>query len=85
MSVLSHVFPAEGPDGFAVIHDGDGFVQFLPCPAGTEVASGQPFLETFTDEAAATARALELGFVFPPPEDDPLALLVPPEPEPEVP
>lgn len=71
MPVLSHTFPAEGPDGFAIIHDGADFIQFMECPAGTEIATGQPYLETFTDEAAATARALDLGYEFPPPEPDP--------------
>ena len=86
MPVLSHTFTA---DGFAVIYDDDGFVQFQACPTGTEITTGQPNLETFTDEAAATARALELGYVFPSPEDDPLVLPLtepaPPEPEPEAP
>lgn len=81
MPVLTHTFPAAG---YAVIHDGNGFVQFHACAAGSEISTGQPHLETFSDEEEATARAIELGYSFPAPEDDPLALPLP-EPPPEAP
>ena len=60
---------------FVVIHDNNGFVQYLDCEAGTALGTGQPEVEQFTDEEAARARAIELGYVFPvvEPDFDPLA------------
>ena len=34
-------------------------------PMNQTLASGQPFVEEFTDEQTAKARAIELGWVFP--------------------
>lgn len=53
---------------FVVVHDNAGFVQFFDCEPDSELATGQPEVETFTDEAAARTRAIELGYVFPEPE-----------------
>jgi len=58
---------------FVVVHDDNGFVQYLDCEAGTALGTGQPHVEQFTDEAAARARAEELGYIFSAPENDPLA------------
>lgn len=55
---------------YVVIHDGEGFVQYLEGEPGTALGTGQPHVETFTDEAAARARAEELGFIFPDPEPE---------------
>ena len=44
-------------------------VHYIEVPEGAHFASGQPTVEEFTDEAAAKARAVELGYVF---EEDPI-------------
>lgn len=41
-----------------------GVVHYIEVPEGTHFASGNPSVEQFTDEAAAKARAIELGYVF---------------------
>ena len=43
---------------------GAGAVHYIEVPEGSSFASGQPTIEDFTDEAAAKARAVELGYVF---------------------
>lgn len=52
---------------YAVIHGDDGFLQYSEMESGTELETPHA-VETFTDEAAARARAIELGYVFPEPE-----------------
>jgi len=47
---------------------GPNAVFYNELQAGQSLASGQPNIEKFTDEAAAKARAIELGYVFE--EDD---------------
>jgi hypothetical protein len=50
---------------FLVLHGGeDGEVVYLEGDAGDVITTGRPTTETFTDEAAAKARAEELGYVF---------------------
>lgn len=44
-------------------------VHYIEVPEGSSFASGQPIVEDFTDEAAAKARATELGYVFDEEED----------------
>lgn len=39
-------------------------VHYIEVTEGTNFASGQPTVEEFTNEAAAKARAIELGYVF---------------------
>jgi len=43
---------------------GPSAVFYNALQAGQSLASGQPNIEKFTDEAAAKARAIELGYVF---------------------
>ena len=43
---------------------GSGTVHYIEVAEGSSFASGQPTIEDFTDEAAAKARAIELGYVF---------------------
>ena len=43
---------------------GAGPVHYLEIGEGQAFMSGQPTVEKFTDEAAAKARAIELGYVF---------------------
>ena len=43
---------------------GSEAVHYIEVPEGSSFASGQPIIEEFTDEAAAKARAIELGYVF---------------------
>jgi hypothetical protein len=45
-------------------------VLFQTVEPGDALATGQPHVEPFTDEAAARARAIELGYVFSSPEDE---------------
>ena len=39
-------------------------VHYIEVPEGTTFSSGQQTIEEFADEAAAKARAIELGYVF---------------------
>ena len=43
---------------------GSEAVHYIEVPEGSSFASGQPTVEDFTDEAAAKARAVELGYIF---------------------
>lgn len=43
---------------------GAGAVHYIEVSEGSSFASGQPTVEDFTDEAAAKARAIELGYAF---------------------
>ena len=43
---------------------GAGAVHYIEVSEGSAFVSGQPTVEDFTDEAAAKARATELGYVF---------------------
>ena len=71
MSEITRTFMA---DCYVVIHDGTKCTSYGEVevtndeqgnPRGVLVRSGQPFMEDFTDETAAKARAIELGWVFP--------------------
>ena len=48
---------------------GAGAVHYVEIAEGMAFVTGQPTVEEFTDEAAAKARAIELGYVF---EEDPI-------------
>lgn len=48
---------------------GSGAVHYIEVSEGSSFASGQPTVEEFTNEAAAKARAIELGYVFDEKED----------------
>lgn len=48
---------------------GAGAVHYVEIAEGMAFVTGQPTVEKFTDEAAAKARAIELGYVF---EEDPI-------------
>jgi len=48
---------------YYVCHGPDA-VHFVESDGASTVTSGQPNIEKFTDEAAAKARAIELGYVF---------------------
>lgn len=39
-------------------------VHYIEVGDGSAFVTGQPTVEEFTDEAAAKARAIELGYVF---------------------
>ena len=39
-------------------------VHFVEADDNSVITSGQPNFEEFTDESAAKARAIELGYVF---------------------
>ena len=43
---------------------GPGAVHYIEIDDGSTFVTGQPTVEKFTDEAAAKARATELGYVF---------------------
>lgn len=43
---------------------GPNVVHYVEVPEGSNLSSGQPNIEEFTDEAAAKTRAIELGYVF---------------------
>jgi len=43
---------------------GPDVVHFVEIDGESTMTSGQPNIEKFTDEAAAKARAIELGYVF---------------------
>ena len=43
---------------------GPNTVHYAEVPEGSNLSSGQPNIEEFTDEALAKARAIELGYVF---------------------
>ena len=43
---------------------GTGTVHYIEVGDGSTFVTGQPAVEEFTDEAAAKARAIELGYVF---------------------
>lgn len=43
---------------------GTGAVHYIEISDGSIFVTGQPTVEEFTDEAAAKARAIELGYVF---------------------
>ena len=43
---------------------GPNAVHYVEVPEGSNISSGQPNIEEFTDEALAKARAIELGYVF---------------------
>jgi len=43
---------------------GTGAVHYIEVGDGSAFVTGQPTVEEFTDEAAAKARATELGYVF---------------------
>ena len=43
---------------------GTGSVHYIEVSDGSTFVTGQPSVEEFADEAAAKARALELGYVF---------------------
>ena len=43
---------------------GSGSVHYLEINEGQAFKTGQSTVEEFTDEAAAKARAIELGYVF---------------------
>ena len=48
---------------WVVAHDGTTCKAYL-CVTSATVSTGQPFVEYFTVEADAIARATELGWVF---------------------
>lgn len=48
---------------YAVIHNDDGYLQYSEMEPGTALETPHT-VETFTDEAAAKARAEELGYDF---------------------
>lgn len=50
---------------YVVIRDGEGNLEYYECEPGTELGTGQPHVEPFTDEALAKGRVKELGYVFP--------------------
>jgi hypothetical protein len=52
--------------GYAVAHNDNGFALFQECEAGTEIATGQPFLDVFTLEQEEEAKefATSKGYVF---------------------
>ena len=56
---------------YVVAHNNAGLVHYLECKPGTTLGTGQPHVEQFTDETLAIARATELGYVFPDPENLP--------------
>ena len=43
---------------------GAGAVHYIEISDGSTFVTGQPTVEEFTDESAAKARAIELGYVF---------------------
>ena len=43
---------------------GAGAVHYIEIDDGSAFVTGQSTVEDFTDEAAAKARAIELGYVF---------------------
>tara|TARA_S200002703_G_scaffold152281_1_gene152554 strand:- start:155 stop:355 length:201 start_codon:yes stop_codon:yes gene_type:complete len=55
---------------------GFGTVQYVELKEDRAFGTGLPNTETFTDESAARARAEELGWVFPEPEEDFSKLLI---------
>ena len=48
---------------------GPDVVHYIELEEGSAFSTGQPNSEKFTDEAAARARAEELGYVFPTEEE----------------
>ena len=55
MNAMTFYYVCHGPEAVHYIEVADGAI----------FDTGQPNTETFTDEAAARARAEELGYVFP--------------------
>ena len=53
---------------YYICHGTDA-VHYIEIDVGSTFVTGQPTVEEFTDEAAAKARAIELGYVF---EEDPI-------------
>lgn len=43
---------------------GAGAVHYIEVGEDSTFVTGQPIVEEFTDEAAAKARAVELGYIF---------------------
>ena len=43
---------------------GPNVVHYVEVPKGSNLSSGQPNIEEFTDETIAKARAIELGYIF---------------------
>jgi len=72
---------------YVICHNGSDVIHPVKVEPGTNLASGQPEVEEFTDEAAWTARLTELGYdtaKLAPPElagaaDGPGGLLTPEE------
>ena len=52
---------------YVVIHSDDGYLQYSEMEPGTALVTPHT-VEIFTDEAAAKARAKELGYDFTEPE-----------------
>lgn len=52
---------------YVVIHGPDSYLQYNEFDAGAALETPHT-VETFTDEAAAKARAEELGYIFPDPD-----------------
>lgn len=63
-----------------VLHNDEGLVLYHDMEPGSALGTGLPHVEQFTDEEEAKARALELGYVFPDPNEDPLEPPAPLEP-----
>jgi hypothetical protein len=64
--------PASATDKWYVCHSGGdkpAVVHLVELPAGSSLGTGQPTVEPFDDEAAATVRAVELGYVIQADED----------------
>jgi hypothetical protein len=47
---------------YVICHNGSDVIHPVKVEPGTNLASGQPEIEEFTDEAAWTARLTELGY-----------------------
>jgi hypothetical protein len=59
-----------------VIHNADNSLVLLQTvEPGDAIGTGQSHVEVFSDRATAIARATELGWVAPPPEDGYLSAL----------
>ena len=68
---------------YVICHNGKDVIHPVKVEPGTNLASGQPEIEEFTDEAAWTARLTELGYdtakLAPPELRHPGGLLTPEE------
>lgn len=53
-----------------VLHNDDGLVLYHDMEPGSALGTGMPYVEQFTNEDEARARAIELGYVFTKPSDE---------------